>query len=71
MKKMLEQILKALGELEGGDNVEEMKAIQNISESTMDLMAKLNWKYFESLQEQGFSSEQALQLVIANLNTGS
>lgn len=61
---MIEMLMK-IDELESD---EQFEAIEEFSVQTMELTAKMNWKYFILLQEQGFTEEQAMQMVLAGQN---
>ena len=62
MKKMLEQ-LATINNVESKD--ETIEEIEKYAERTMELSAKVNWKYFTFLKEEGFTEEQAMQMVLA------
>lgn len=64
MKKMIEMLMK-IDDLESD---EQFEAIEEFSIQTMELTAKVNWKYFTFLKEEGFTEEQAMQMVIAGQN---
>ncbi|OJG40888.1 hypothetical protein RV02_GL001742 [Enterococcus gilvus] len=49
---------------------EQFEAIEEFSIQTMELTAKVNWKYFTFLKEAGFTEEQAMQMVLAGQNNG-
>ncbi|MDB1723277.1 hypothetical protein PMV48_05805 [Enterococcus avium] len=66
MKKMIEMVMK-IDDLESD---EQFEAIEEFSIQTMELTAKVNWKYFTFLKEAGFTEEQAMQMVIAGQNNG-
>lgn len=66
MKKMIEMLMK-IDDLESD---EQFEAIEEFSIQTMELTAKVNWKYFTFLKEEGFTEEQAMQMVIAGQNNG-
>lgn len=66
MKKMIEMLMK-IDDLESDGQFE---AIEEFSIQTMELTAKVNWKYFTFLKEEGFTEEQAMQMVIAGQNNG-
>lgn len=48
----------------------QMAAIEAFSIQTMELTAKINWNYFVLLQEQGFTKEQAMQIILAGQKNG-
>lgn len=64
MKKMIEMLMK-IDDLESD---EQFEAIEEFSIQTMELTAKVNWKYFTFLKEAGFTEEQAMQMVLAGQN---
>ena len=66
MKKIIEMVMK-IDDLESD---EQFEAIEEFSIQTMELTAKVNWKYFTFLKEAGFTEEQAMQMVIAGQNNG-
>lgn len=66
MKKMIEMLMK-IDDLESD---EQFEAIEEFSIQTMELTAKVNWKYFTFLKEEGFTEEQAMQMVIAGQDNG-
>ncbi len=66
MKKMIEMVMK-IDDLESD---EQFEAIEEFSIQTMELTAKVNWKYFTFLKEAGFTEEQAMEMVIAGQNNG-
>lgn len=62
MKKMLEMLM-TIDDIKSED--ETVAAVENFSKQTMALTARINWEYFILLQKQGFSEEQAMQMVLA------
>lgn len=66
MKKMIEMLMK----IEDLESDEQFEAIEEFSIQTTELTAKVNWKYFTFLKEEGFTEEQAMQMVIAGQNNG-
>lgn len=64
MKKMLEMLMK----IDDSNSAKELDAITEFSNQTMELTAKVNWKYFTFLKEEGFTEEQAMQMVLAGQN---
>ena len=71
MKKLMEEMLKMLTEMNSDASEDkQMAAIEAFSIQTMELTAKINWNYFVLLQEQGFTKEQAMQIIIAGQKNG-
>jgi len=71
MKKLMEEMLKMLTEMNSDASEDkQMAAIEAFSIQTMELTAKINWNYFVLLQEQGFTKEQAMQIILAGQKNG-
>ena len=57
-----------LMKIDDSNSAKELDAITEFSNQTMELTAKVNWKYFTFLKEEGFTEEQAMQMVLAGQN---
>ena len=70
MKELMKKMLKMLASIDDLESDEQFEAIEEFSIQTMELTAKVNWKYFTFLKEAGFTEEQAMQMVLAGQNNG-
>ncbi|MGP5429315.1 hypothetical protein ACTXNW_07655 [Enterococcus malodoratus] len=70
MKEMMKKMIEMLMKIDDLESDEQFEAIEEFSIQTMELTAKVNWKYFTFLKEEGFTEEQAMQMVIAGQNNG-
>lgn len=68
MKEMMKKMIEMLMKIDDLESDEQFEAIEEFSIQTMELTAKVNWKYFTFLKEEGFTEEQAMQMVIAGQN---
>lgn len=68
MKEMMKKMIEMLMKIDDLESDEQFEAIEEFSIQTMELTAKVNWKYFTFLKEAGFTEEQAMQMVLAGQN---
>jgi hypothetical protein len=66
MKEVMKKTLALLMDIDDCESEEkQIEAIEEFAKQTMALTAKINWEYFVMLKEQGFTEEQAMQMVLA------
>nr|DAH77811.1 MAG TPA: hypothetical protein [Caudoviricetes sp.] len=71
MKELMKKMLEMLTEMNSDTSEDKQMAdIEAFSIQTMELTAKINWNYFVLLQEQGFTEEQAMQIILSGQNNG-
>jgi len=58
-------MLEQLASIDDLESEKEFEAVAKFSNQTMELAANVNWKYFTFLKEEGFTEEQAMQIVLA------
>lgn len=63
-------MLEQLANIDDSDSEKEFEAITEFSNQTMELTAKVNWKYFTFLKDEGFTEEQAMQIVLTGQRNG-
>lgn len=66
MQALLKEILEMLNNLDDSESMDKQVAeIGEYIKHMLEVIAKINWEYFISLQKQGFTEEQAMQIVLA------
>lgn len=65
MKELIKKMLEQLASIDDLESEKEFEAVAKFSNQTMELAAYVNWKYFTFLKEEGFTEEQAMQIVLA------
>lgn len=66
MQALLKEILEMLNNLDDSESMDKQVAeIGEYIKYMLEVIAKINWEYFISLQKQGFTEEQAMQIVLA------